>query len=124
MKKSIGSYPSIRAEGGSRSVVSQAGSVLLIETVRKAGLDGAISAALAPWRKRRAVHDPGKVLLDGALAVALGGDCLADVALLRAEPEVFGPVASDPTISRLVGALAASGPKALTAIPAARAEVR
>ncbi|MFF8925299.1 transposase, partial [Streptomyces koyangensis] len=64
MKKSIGSYPRIRIEGGGRAVVSQAGSVLLVETVHKAGLDTAISAALAPWRKPRAVHDPGKVLLD------------------------------------------------------------
>lgn len=62
-----------------------------------------MSAALAPWRKHRTVHDPGKVLLDVAFAVALGGDCLADVAMLRAEPAVFGPVASDPTVSRLIG---------------------
>ncbi|WTC20997.1 IS1380 family transposase [Streptomyces cellulosae] len=65
-----------------------------------------------------------KVLLDVALAVALGGDCLADVGVLRAEPAVFGPVASDPTVSRLVDALAASGEKALTAIRSARAEAR
>jgi hypothetical protein len=77
-------------------VVSQTGAVLLVETVRKTGLDQAISVALGPWRKTRAVHDPGKVLLDVALAVALGGDCLADVGMLRAEPAVFGPVASDP----------------------------
>ncbi|MFI1510039.1 transposase [Streptomyces sp. NPDC020597] len=95
MKKRIGSYPRVRIEGGGRTVVSQAGGVLLVETVRKAGLDTAISAALTPWRKTRAVHDPGKILLDVALAVALGGDCLADVAMLRAEPAVFGPVASD-----------------------------
>ncbi|MFJ4501451.1 IS1380 family transposase [Streptomyces sp. NPDC088864] len=98
--------------------------VLLVETVRKAGLDTAVSAALTPWRKARAVHDPGKVLLDVALAVALGGDCLADVGMLRAEPAVFGPVASDPTVSRLVDTLAASGEKALAAIRAARAEAR
>jgi len=65
-------------------VVSQAGSVLLVETVRRSGLDTAMSAALAPWRKPRSVHDPGKVLLDVALAVAVGGDCLADVALAGA----------------------------------------
>jgi Transposase DDE domain group 1 len=78
-------------------VVSQAGSVLLVETVRKVGVDRALSAALASWRKPRAVHDPGKILLDVAPAVAMGGDCLADVGMLRAEPAVFGPVASDPT---------------------------
>lgn len=105
-------------------MVSQAGSVLLVETIRKTGLDRAISAALAPWRKQRAVHDPGKILLDLALTVAMDGDCLADVAMLRAEPAVFGPVASDPTVSRLVDTLAACGDKALRAIRAARAEVR
>lgn len=48
--------------------------MLLVETVRKSGLDQATSTALAPWRKSRAVHDPGKTVLDLALAVALGGD--------------------------------------------------
>ncbi|WP_405016040.1 IS1380 family transposase [Kitasatospora sp. NBC_00070] len=124
MSKRTGSYPRVRVEGGGRGVVSQSGAVLLVETARKTGLDAAISTALAPWRKARAVHDPGKVLLDVALAVALGGDCLADVAMLRAEPAVFGPVASDPTVSRLVDTLAAAGPRALGAIRRARAEVR
>ncbi|MEV0495923.1 IS1380 family transposase [Streptomyces atratus] len=124
MREPIASYPRVRVRGDGRQVVSQAGSVLLMETVRKVGLDRAISVALTPCRKPRAVHDPGKVLLDVALAVALGGDCLADVGMLRAEPAVFGPVASDPTVSRLVDVLAASGEKALRAIRAARAEVR
>ncbi|MFE5189910.1 IS1380 family transposase [Streptomyces sp. NPDC056628] len=124
MKQPTGSYPHVRVRDDGRAVVSQAGSVLLVETARKIGLDRAISAALAPWRKPRAVHDPGKVLLDLALAVALGGDCLADVALLRSEPAVFGPVASDPTVSRLIDTLATTGGKALPAIRAARTEVR
>ncbi|MHC5902717.1 IS1380 family transposase [Streptomyces sp. S6] len=124
MREPIASYPRVRVQGDGRQVVSQAGSVLLVETVRRTGLDQAISAALAPWRTSRAVHDPGKILLDVALAVALGGDCLADVGMLRAEPAVFGPVASDPTVSRLVDTLAASGEKALRAIRAARAEAR
>jgi hypothetical protein len=124
VKKRIGSYPHVRVEGSGRQVVSQAGAVLLVETVRKTGLDTAISAALAPWRKPRAVHDPGKILLDVALAVALGGDCLADIGMLRAEPAVFGPVASDPTVSRLIDTLAAGGQRALDAIRSARSHVR
>ncbi len=124
MKKRIGSFPRVRTEGGGRAVVSQAGSVLLVATVRKSGLDQAICGVLSPWRKPRAVHDPGKVLLDVALAVASGGDCLADVGMLRAEPAVFGPVASDPTVSRLIDTLAASGEKALQAIRFARSEAR
>ncbi|AKZ53091.1 transposase [Streptomyces ambofaciens ATCC 23877] len=72
----------------------------------------------------QALHDPGKVLLDVALAVTLGGDCLADVATLRCEPAVFGPVVSDPTVSRLIDTLAASDEKVLQAIRSARSEVR
>lgn len=44
--------------------------------------------------------------------------------MLRAEPAIFGPVASDPTASRLIDTLAAAGEKALTAIRAAQSEVR
>ncbi|WP_395297013.1 IS1380 family transposase [Kitasatospora hibisci] len=124
MSKRIGSYPRVRVSGGGSGVVSQAGGVLLVETARRAGLADALSAALAPWRKPRAVHDPGKILLDLALTVALGGDCLADVAMLRSEPGVFGAVASDPTVSRLVDTLAAAGPRALAAVRRARADVR
>lgn len=44
--------------------------------------------------------------------------------MLRAEPVLFGPVASDPTVSRLIDTLAKAGPKALTVICTARSEVR
>ena len=54
---------------------------------------------------------PGKIITDLAVALALGGDCLADIAALRAEPELFGPVASDPVVSRLVARLAADAPR-------------
>lgn len=56
----IGSYPRVRIREDGRAVVSQAGSVLLIETVRKTGLDQAISAALTPWRKPRASTAPAR----------------------------------------------------------------
>jgi Transposase DDE domain group 1 len=105
-------------------IVSQAGGLLLTQTLRATGLDGGLSAALARWRPARAVHDPGKVVTDLAVALALGGDCLADIAMLRAEPQLFGLVASDPVVSRLVGRLAADAPAALKAIRSARAAAR
>ncbi len=98
--------------------------MLLIERVRKTGLDTATSTALVPWRKPRTAHDPGKMLLDVALAVALGGGCLADVGVLRAEPAVFGPVGADPKVSRPISKLAPGGQRALTALRTARDEVR
>jgi hypothetical protein len=88
-------------------VVSHAGARLLVETARAVGLDSGLSAALAPWRRDRAVHDPGKTVLDLAVSAAMGGRCPADLALLRAVSPVFGPVASDATVSRTVAALVA-----------------
>ena len=113
--------PMLVLDPARESLVSSAGGLLLRRDGAVCGLAGALSAALAPWRGRRATHDPGKVLLDVATAVALGGDCLADVAVVRAQPEVFGPVASDPTVSRLVAALAGDVDAAIAAIRAARA---
>ena len=106
------------------SLISSSGALLMGESIRLAGLDRGLSGALAPWRSQRAVHDPGKVLLDVATAVALGGDCLADLAAVRAQPAVFGSVASDPTVSRLFAALATDADDAVSAIRQARAQAR
>jgi hypothetical protein len=122
--QNTGRRPKIVVSDDGRGIVSQAGALLLTETARITGLGAGLSAGLARWRPSRAVHDPGKTVLDLAVAVALGGDCLADAGMLRAEPALFGPVASDPVISRLIGRLAADAPAALTAIRAARAAAR
>jgi hypothetical protein len=104
--------------------VSQAGAVLLWETMRVTGLGRGLSDEMARWRAPRAVHDLGKIVADLAAAVALGGDCLADIAVLREQPELAGPVASDPVVSRLVSQLAGDLPRALKAIRSARAAAR
>jgi hypothetical protein len=119
--KSTGLYPGVRADAAGSGVVSHAGAVLLCDTVRAAGLDRALSVGLEPWRKPNAVHDPAKIVLDLAVSLAVGGDCLADIATLREAPPVFGPVASDPTVSRLIAALARDADAALAAIDVARA---
>lgn len=117
-------YPQPLHDTDGTRVVGQAGGMLLTRTALVSGLADGLSRGLSRWRKPLATHDPGKIVTDLAVSLALGGDCLADVALLRAEPPVYGPVASDPTISRLISALAADAPKALTAINTARAGAR
>jgi hypothetical protein len=124
VSKRSGFYPCPVADTAGQKVVSQAGGLLLTETVRAVGLDRELASALAPWRPRNAVHDPAKIVLDLAVTLAVGGDCLADVAVLRAEPGVYGAVASDPTVSRTVDRLAEHAPRALAAIQAARAAAR
>jgi hypothetical protein len=124
VKHSTGLYPQVRVDQRGAGSVSQAGAVLLLEAIRATGLDSELRAALARWQKPTAVHDPAKILLDLAVSLAVGGDCLADVAVLRGQPAVFGPVASDPTVSRLVDALAADSERTLRAIHTARAAAR
>jgi len=124
VSQSTSLYPSLSVDTTGGGVVSHAGAIIVLRTAEKTGLAAGLSAALAPWRRPLATHDPGKILLDLAVAVALGGDCLADVALLREEPGVFGSVASDPTVSRLLSTLAADAPTALRAINTARAAAR
>jgi hypothetical protein len=122
--QSIGGRSKIVVSSDGKGIICQAGGLLLMETLRVSGLDQCLSRALSRWRRPRAVHDPGKIIADLAVSLALGGDCLADVAVLRDSPEVFGSVASDPTVSRLVSALAEAGPKALRLIRGARAAAR
>ena len=117
-------YPQPRHDTDGTRLVGQAGGMLLTRTALVSGLAAGLSRALLPWRKPLAVHDPGKIVSDLAISLALGGDCLADVGLLRAEPAVYGRVASDPTISRLIATLAADAPAVLKAIDQARAEAR
>jgi DDE family transposase len=124
VKKTTGPYPVLTVDGGGSSVVPHAGATLLLRTAQTVGLAAVLSEALAPWRRPLAVHDPAKIVLDLAVSLAIGGDCLADIGQLRAAPEVFGLVASDPTVSRLVDTLAAEAPAALAAINIARAAAR
>lgn len=110
MAESTSPYPRLAVDGAGSGVVSQAGAQLLVRTAEKIGLVKGLAKALSPWRKPLATHDPGKIVLDLAISIAIGGDCAADLAQLRCEPEVFGRVASDPTVSRLIAALAGNAP--------------
>lgn len=124
VSKRSGLYPHVRVDAAAVPAVAQAGGVLLTRTARVSGLDAELSAGLAPWRKPLARHDPAKALLDLAVSLALGGDACRDAALLRAEPGLYGPVASDATISRTISTLAKDIDKVEQAVAAARATAR
>jgi len=74
------------------NAVGQAGGMLLTETVHTSGLGHQLRQALAAWTKPVTIHDPGKVLTDVALTLALGGDALSDSSVLRDEPDLYGPM--------------------------------
>jgi hypothetical protein len=90
----------LRVTGGDRQTVSHAGTHLLGELADRFGLTSAYSAAI-PWSGERAFgHDRGRLLGQVAVMLAAGGRCVADMAALRDQPDVFGDVASAPTIWR------------------------
>ena len=110
------------AADGDDQTVNHAGAALLVETADRLGLTRAQAAELAGMRRRRAGHDPGRVIRDLAVMLADGGDALCDLRGLRDQPVLFGPVASDSTAWRVIDAVAEVG--LLDAVRAARATAR
>jgi hypothetical protein len=86
-------------------VVSHAGSRLLADVADRTTLSAQLGEALAGLRRPRARHDPGRVLVDMAVAVADGATTISDVAVLGDQAELFGSVASDSTCWRLLDQL-------------------
>ena len=72
-------------------------------------------------RVRESGHDPGRVAVDLAVMLADGGEAIADLAVLRNQSALFGPVASDPTAWRLLSNLDAA---VLARLRQARARAR
>jgi len=88
---------SVSADG--RGVVAHAGSVAVRLLADRTGLTGALSAVLQRCSSVP-VHDRGRVLVDVAVMLAAGGEAVSDIAVLRHQEQVLGPVASAPTVWR------------------------
>jgi len=113
--------PKITATADGEGVVSHAGSRLLADVADRTTLTGELGEALAGLRKRRPRHDPGRVLVDMAVAVADGATTISDVAVLADQAALFGAVASDSTCWRLLERLDSAR---LGAVERARAAAR
>jgi hypothetical protein len=96
----------LSVEVAGHGVVSHAGSAVLRLLADGTGLTGAISKALAR-RGFSPVHDRGRVLTDTAVCIADGGRVLSDLAAIRDQGELYGPVASDPTLWRALDEIGA-----------------
>ncbi|GAA2042775.1 IS1380-like element ISMsm3 family transposase [Catenulispora yoronensis] len=119
--KPITSRPKLSVGTDGRGVVAHAGARLLADLAEATGLEQAFSAALAPSRQRSGAHDPGRVAVDVAVMLADGGEAIADLAVLRDQGELFGPVASPATAWRVLDSI---DEQALARLRAARATAR
>jgi hypothetical protein len=113
--------PTITVTTDGAGVVSHVGSRLLAELADRSGLTEAFSDALHGLRERYSGHDPGRVLTDLAVLLADGGRSISDLAVLRDQPTLFGPVASTATAWRVLDKI---DPVALNRVRAARSRAR
>ena len=112
--------PAFEVTTDGAGVVGHAGAALLGELADRLGLTRALGWR-GPGGRRR--HLDAAVLRDLAVVLADGGDCLSDLAALRDQPELFGPVASTPTAWRVLERVA-TDPDGLARLRAARAHAR
>jgi hypothetical protein len=89
----------LAVEIAGQDVINHAGAAALRIIADRTGLTAGLSRALAR-RGFVPVHDRGRVLADTAVLIADGGRVLSDLAMLRDQAELFGSVASDPTLWR------------------------
>ena len=89
----------LSVEVGGRGVINHTGAAAVRLMADRTGLTDGLSRALAR-RGFTPVHDRGRVLADAAVLIADGGRVMSDLAILRDQAELYGPVASDPTLWR------------------------
>jgi len=97
--------PPLKVTADGCGVVSHAGARLLADVAERCGLGGDLSGVFASKLNRTRRHAPGDVLVDLAVMLADGGECVSDVKVLRDQPGLFGEVASQPTAWRVVDAV-------------------
>ena len=114
--------PVITTDG--TGVVSHAGTVLLAELADRIGLTALLSEATDGLRERRAGHDPGRVLIDVAVAIADGAVTISDIQALADHEGLHGPAGSVASTSTIWRVLAGIDGAMLTRIRLARAEAR
>jgi Transposase DDE domain group 1 len=101
----IASFPKITVTADGRGVCTHVGSRLLADVAAAAGVAEALDGAVGSGRKRRSAHAPGRVLADLAVMLADGGVAIGDLAVLRDQANLFGPVASTATAWRVLASV-------------------
>jgi hypothetical protein len=101
-------------------VVPLAGSVAVRLLADRVGLTDGLSAALAR-RGFSPGHARGQVWVDVAVMLTAGGEAIADIDTLRHQPDLWGPVASAPTVWRTMDE---ATPAALARVEKARSQAR
>ena len=119
--QAIACFPKVVVSADGRGVVSHVGARLLADVAAAIGLIEAFDEVTGGRRVRRSAHRPGRVLADVAVMIADGGEAIADLAVLRNQPGLFGQVASPATCWRVLDSVDEA---TLAELKRARAAVR
>ncbi|WP_141358832.1 IS1380 family transposase, partial [Glutamicibacter nicotianae] len=93
-------FPALSTQLTGQSLVSHAGLSVLTSFLNAVGFRRLCEDRFSQFVPATATHRPGKILGALTLSLAAGGEQATDIDQLRAAPGLFGPVASDATISR------------------------
>ena len=88
--------------GGAKGVVAHVGLFVLGGFADSLGVGAALSQAVVCRGERAPVHDRGRLLTQALLMLAGGGESCSDIEHLRAQRGLFGEVASDSTLYRVL----------------------
>lgn len=96
-------FPHVPAQLTGQTLVSHAGLGVLASFLNALDFRRLCEDRFAQFVPTTAVHRPGKMIADLAIMLAAGGEQVTDIDQLRAAPGLFGPVASEATLSRMMG---------------------
>ena len=102
MNQSTLTYPAPRTELTGQQLISHAGLSVLSGFLNAMDFRALCENRFSQFAPTTASHRPGKILADLTLMLAAGGEQACDVDLLRTNPGLFGPVASEATVSRFM----------------------
>jgi Transposase DDE domain group 1 len=104
MVKATGWARGLQVTADGTGIVSHAGVALVRALADNIGLTVGLSKALAT--DRLLIHDRGRVLTDLACAIADGAEVISDFRVIGDQDELFGLVASVPTVWRTLAEIA------------------
>ena len=102
MNHSTHVFPALPTQPTNQNLVSHAGLSVLSSFLNAVDFRALCEDRFSQFVPATATHRPGRILGTLALSLAAGGEQATDIDQLRAAPDLFGPVASDATISRFM----------------------
>ncbi|MCW4464207.1 IS1380 family transposase [Glutamicibacter sp. MNS18] len=102
MHQSTRVFPHVPTELTGQALVSQAGLGVLTSFLNALDFRQLCEDRFSQFVPATAIHRPGKMIADLAIMLAAWGEQVTDIDQLSSSPGLFGPVASEATISRMM----------------------